>query len=272
MNTTMNINFLSENITDTQIIEFFNAVRYENADMSIQLCNDNIERLNNQIANLKDKYTLEEVAAFKSKLEVEQESKKSFERIKEETINNYNNVIASMTSLNSENKGNNTDVVRTVLRVLASWNNNKLVKYVIIPVFSSPELYNALEAIHINSKAGEDGNIAMSKEVKAAYKAASAELERIIKVMFSLPFETKYTSKTRVKLTAEDKKLLHDCYITGFRNKFNVDDKTGIVSFEKRNINTLVKTKKDRKTGKVTYDYSRLAGTICNIVIKHYFA
>lgn len=112
----------------------------------------------------------------------------------------------------------------------------------------------------------------MSKEVKEAYKMAADELERIIKVTFSLPFETEYTSKTRVKLTAEDKKLLNDCYVKGFSNKFDTDDETGKVTFKKRQINTLVKAKKDRKTGKITYDYSGLASTISNIVIKHYFA
>lgn len=101
---------------------------------------------------------------------------------------------------------------------------------------------------------------------------AADELERIIKVTFSLPFETEYTSKTRVKLTAEDKKLLNDCYVKGFSNKFDTDDETGKVTFKKRQINTLVKAKKDRKTGKITYDYSGLASTISNIVIKHYFA
>lgn len=116
------------------------------------------------------------------------------------------------------------------------------------------------------------GNLDKSKEVKEAYKKASAELETIIKKTFSLPFETPYTDKTRVKLTAEDKKLLNDCYIKGFSNKFDVDDEKGTVSFKKRQINTLVKAKKNRKTGEITYDYSGLASTITNIVIKHYFA
>ena len=111
----------------------------------------------------------------------------------------------------------------------------------------------------------------MSKEVKDAYKKASQELESIIKTTFSLPFATEYTDKTRVKLTAEDKKLLNDCYIKGFSNKFDTDD-DGVVTFKKRQINTLVKAKKDRKTQEVTYDYSGLASTISNIVIKHYFA
>jgi hypothetical protein len=177
-----------------------------------------------------------------------------------------------MSVKNKDGYGNKKDVVRTVLRVLGSWNNSKLVKYAIIPAFESPALYEALETIHINSKAGENGNITMSKEVKDAYKKASDELETIIKTTFSLPFETPYTDKTRVKLTAEDKKLLNDCYIRGFKNKFDTDDETGIVTFKKRTVNTLVKAKKDRKTGTMTYDYSGLASTISNIVIKHYFA
>lgn len=111
----------------------------------------------------------------------------------------------------------------------------------------------------------------MSKEVKQAYKSASQELERIIKVTFSLPFETPYTSKTRVKMTAEDKKLLNDCYIKGFKNKFSQDD-SGKVSFSSRQLTKLVKEKKDKKTGEMKYDYSGLATTISNIVIKHYFA
>ena len=111
----------------------------------------------------------------------------------------------------------------------------------------------------------------MSKEVKEAYKTASTQLENIIKTTFSLPFETPYTDKTRVKLTADDKKLLNDCYIRGFSNKFDTDEDTGKVTFKKRQINTLVKAKKNRKTGKMEYDYSGLASTISNIVIKHYF-
>ena len=111
-----------------------------------------------------------------------------------------------------------------------------------------------------------------SKEVKDAYKKASQELETIIKTTFSLPFETPYTTKTRVKLTAEDKKLLNDCYIKGFRNKFLTDDTTGKVSFEKRQIKTLVKGKMNKKTRQMEYDYSGLASTICDIVVKHYFA
>lgn len=268
----LQINFYAQNITEDLRSELMTAVEHEACSMNIQLLNDSISKLEKKIANENDNYTVEEVQAFQVQLDTAIESRTKFEKTLADTLNTYNKVIATMSEKNADHFGNNKDVVRTVLRVLGSWDNSKLVKYAIIPAFQSPTLYEALEAIHINSSADDDGHLVMSKEVKEAYKKASAELETIIKTTFSLPFETPYTAKTRVKLTAEDKKLLNDCYIKGFSNKYDVDDEKGTVSFKKRQINTLVKAKKNRKTGEITYDYSGLASTIANIVIKHYFA
>lgn len=278
MATTLSINFYKKNITEELRNEFHSAISYENADMNIQLLDTDISRLETRITNLKnneDKTEEEkavELADLTAKLEEKKVLRSEFEQKKADLVEVYNKVVSAMSEKNADHFGNNKDVVRTVLRVLATWNNSKLVKYAIIPAFKDETLYNALETIHVTSKAGENGNLVMSKEVKEAYKTASAQLETIIKTTFSLPFETPYTDKTRVKLTAEDKKLLNDCYIRGFSNKFDTDEDTGKVSFKKRQINTLVKAKKNHKTGKMEYDYSGLATTIANIVIKHYFA
>lgn len=273
----LNINFLNKNATLKMTEEFMTAVTHEECKMNIQLLKDDISRLKTRIANIEkneDKTPEQkevETEALSVQLKETELTLEEAEKDSAETLETYNSVISAMTEENHDHFKNNADVVRTVLRVLATWNNSKLVKYAIIPAFKSPALYKALESIHVNSKAGEDGQIVMSKEVKEAYKSASKELETIIKTTFSLPFETPYTDKTRVKLTAEDKKLLHDSYVKGFRNKFKVDDKTGEVNFETRQVNTLVKAKKNKKTGKMEYDYSALATVICNIVIKHYF-
>lgn len=278
MATTLSINFYKKDITKELRNDFHSAISYENADMNIQLLDMDISRLETRITNLKnneDKTEEEkavELADLTAKLEEKKVLRSDFEQKKADLVEVYNKVVSAMSEKNADHFGNNKDVVRTVLRVLATWNNSKLVKYAIIPAFKDETLYNALETIHVTSKAGEDGNLVMSKEVKEAYKTASAQLENIIKTTFSLPFATPYTDKTRVKLTAEDKKLLNDCYIRGFSNKFDTDEDTGKVSFKKRQINTLVKAKKNRKTGKMEYDYSGLASTIANIVIKHYFA
>ena len=277
----LSINFYAGNINDTLKAEFMQAVNHETADMTIAYLNDAISRLQKQADSLRkdiDENGDDEGFSKTRKLDGILANIATNEKAKDKAVEDseatqevYDKVVTAMSLRNKDGFGNSKDVVRTVLRVLGSWDNSKLVKYAIIPAFESPELYEALQAIHINSKAGDDGNLVMSKEVKEAYKKASAELETIIKKTFSLPFETPYTDKTRVKLTAEDKKLLNDCYIKGFSNKFDTDD-DGVVTFKKRTINTLVKAKKDRKTQEVTYDYSGLASTISNIVIKHYFA
>lgn len=273
----LNINFLNQEATIDQTKDFMLAVEHEESEMTIQLIKDDITRTKKRLDNLDSSETKteeqkdlerkaleEKLAELEKDLESEQENS-AFTR---ET---YEKVIADMTQENHDHFKNDKDVVRTVLRVLATWNNSKLVKYAIIPAFESPALYEALEAIHINSNAGEDGALVMSKEVKEAYKKASQELETIIKKTFSLPFATPYTEKTRVKLTAEDKKLLNDCYVKGFKNNFSIDEKTGSVNFNKRQINTLVKAKRNKKTNKMEYDYSGLADCISAIVIKHYF-
>lgn len=281
-NTTLSINFYSATINEALKNEFMQAINHELAGMNIESLNDSISRLEKQVSSIQkdiDDNGDDEVGTKQKKLDGinvtitdNKDARTKCEESQAQTLDIYNKVVSAMSEKNKDHFGNNKDVVRTVLRVLATWDNSKLVKYAIIPAFQSPALYEALEAIHVNSKAGDNGNIVMSKEVKEAYKKASQELETIIKTTFSLPFETPYTSKTRVKLTAEDKKLLNDCYIKGFSNKFDVDDEKGTVSFKKRQVNTLVKAKKNRKTGEITYDYSGLASTIANIVIKHYFA
>lgn len=279
---TLAINFYASNITNELKEEFQQAISHELADMNIEALNDSISRLEKRASSIRkdidengddDVYSkTRKLDGILASIEDNKEEWTKCEEAKEETLEVYNKVVTAMSEKNADHFGNSKDVVRTVLRVLATWDNSKLVKYAIIPAFKSPALYEALETIHINSKAGDDGNLVMSKEVKEAYKKASQELETIIKTTFSLPFETPYTDKTRVKLTAEDKKLLNDCYIKGFSNKFDVDDEKGTVSFKKRQVNTLVKAKKNRKTGEITYDYSGLASTISNIIIKHYFA
>jgi len=281
-NNILSINFYNVTITDELKNEFMQAVSYELASMAITMLDETMNRLHKQALSIQkdiDENGDDDTGTKQKKLDgvtvsikdAENEKVKA-ETLQAETLEVYNKVITAMTEKNADHFGNSKDVVRTVLRVLATWDNSKLVKYAIIPAFKSPELYEALEDIHINSKAGDNGNIVMSQQVKNAYKKASSELETIIKTTFSLPFETPYTVKTRVKLTADDKKLLNDCYIKGFTNKFKVSDESGIISFKKRQINTLVKVKKNRKTGEVAYDYSGLASTIANIVIKHYFA
>lgn len=267
--TTLNINFLSDNATIEMKNEFFTAVKHEETFMLISQSEETIEKLEKSLK--KDDITEEEIKALKSKLTAEKQVLETLNTSLFETKDTYNKVIADMTKKNENHFGNKLEVVRNVLRVLATWDNSRLVKFALVETFKGEALHDALETIHINSKSNEDGCLIMSKDVKEAYKKASNELESIIKNTFSLPFATSYTDKTRVKMNADDKKLLNDCYVKGFRNKFSQNEATGVVDFAGRQVNTLVRGKKDKKTGKITYNYSGLYQTVCQIVMKHYF-
>lgn len=273
----LNINFMKTNGTGIHN-EFMTAIDHEFYELNIVDTKDRISKTEKQVAhldkefedgNISDDEYEKKLAGLESKLADLRKDLESFQKSSNETLDTYSKVITAMTIKNENGFGNDRDTVRTVLRVLATWNNQRLVKYAIIPAFQSPALYNALNTIHVTSKAWVDGQTVISQEVKDAYKKASAELERIVKTTFSLSFETDYTYKTRVKLTAEDKKLLNDCYIKGFKNVFDTNS-IGVTSFTTREINTLVKVKTNKK-GVTTYDYSGLASTIAMIVIKHYF-
>lgn len=267
--TTLNINFLSENATIEMKNEFFTAVKHEETSMLISVCNDKIARLEKDLK--KDDITEEEVKALKSKLTAEKQVLETLNTSLSETKDIYNKVIADMTKKNENHFGNKLEVVRNVLRVLATWDNKSLIKYALVETFEGEALHDALETIHINSKPNDDGCLVLTKEVKEAYKKASNELESIIKNTFSLSFPTSYTDKTRVKMNADDKKLLNDCYVKDVDNNMSKNEATGVVDFAGRMVKTLVKSKKNKRTGKVTYDYSGLYQVITKIVMKHYF-
>lgn len=276
-NTYLAINFYAENLSTQSRSEFMDAVDHENALMGIEDCKNRIASTESRISNIQKNKDMsvedkkKAVDAENVKLEKLKTEKAEYEETAESTREVYDKVFAAMTVKNTDHFGNNPDVVRTVLRVLASVESPNFIKDAIIPAFQNPDLYNALETIHITSKASDDGALVMSKEVKDAYKKASAELETIIKTTFSLPFESVYTIKTRVKLTAEDKKLLHECYVKDFNDARDTNDETGAITIGKRTVKRLVKTKRNKKTNEVTYDYSGLAGVISKIVLKHYF-
>ena len=138
--TTLSINFYADNMTDELKNEFAQAVSHESADMNIQLLNDSIAKLEKKIVNENGNYSSEEVQAFQVQLASAKESRIKFEDSQAQTLEAYNKVVSAMSEKNKDHFGNNKDVVRTVLRVLATWDNSKLVKYAIIPAFQSPAL------------------------------------------------------------------------------------------------------------------------------------
>lgn len=260
----LKINFLNNNATINQISEFAQAVRYELCDMTKKMNLDAIAKQAKIVANEKGTYDENEIATAQIKIDKLEAENVKLSTTMEELYTVYNSIIEAMTLPNDKNYSNNADNVRTVLRVVACAENSKLYKYAIIPAFKNESLYNCLEAIHVNNEVTEEGYSTNTKDRVALYKSAQEELDNIMRDTFSLSIATPYTTALRVKLNAQDRKVLHDCYIKGFSNRFDKDD-NGAITFKSRKYNTAVK--KNRK-GEI--DYSGLATDIAKIVISKY--
>ena len=261
----LKINFLNNDTTINQTKELAQAVRFELCDMTKKMNLDMIAKQAKIVANKKGTHDEDEIATAQAKIDKLEAENVKLDTIMEELRIVYDDVIEAMTMPNDKGYSNNADTVRTVLCVVACAENSKLYKYAIIPAFENETLYNCLEAIHVNNDVVEEGYSTNNKERVALYKSAQQELDNIMRDTFSLPIATPYTTALRVKLNAQDRKVLHDCYIKGFSNKFDTDSDTGVITFKSRKYNTAVK--KNRK-GEI--DYSGLATDIAKVVISKY--
>lgn len=259
----LKINFLNEQATVAQVKELADAVQFERCDMIKTMNLESISKQNKIIANKNNKYDEDEISAAQAKLEKLQAENKDLSETMEKLRSNYDAVITSMTIPNDKGYANNADTVRTVLRVIACADNSKLYKHAIVPAFKDECLYNCLESIHVNNDVAEEGYSTNSKERVALYKSAQSQLDNIMRDTFSLPIETVYTTALRVKLNAQDRKVLHDVYVKGFSNKFDKND-NGEITFLSRKYNTAVKKTRNG------VDYSGLATDIAKLVIAKY--
>lgn len=259
----LKINFLNEQATVAQVKELADAVRFEFCDMVKAMNTDAIAKQAKIVANEKGNYDEDEVASAQAKMDKLQAENEKLSTTMEELRPNYDSVVTAMTLPNEKGYSNNADTVRTVLRVVACAENSKLYKYAIIPAFQNEDLYNCLEAIHVNNEVVEEGYSTNSKERVALYKSAQEQLDNIMRDTFSLPVATVYTTGLRVKLNAQDRKVLHDVYVKGFSNKFDKKD-SGEIAFLSRKYTTAVKKTRNG------VDYSGLATDIAKLVISKY--
>ena len=138
-NTTLSINFYSVTINEALKNEFMQAISHELAGMNIEALTESIDRLDKQVTSLRKDISDngdDEAGTKQKKLDGilatisdNEETRTKCEESQTQTLEVYERVVSVMSEKNKDHFGNNKDVVRTVLRVLATWNNSKLVKY-----------------------------------------------------------------------------------------------------------------------------------------------
>lgn len=237
------------------------AVNYALNSMLMDKCEESIAKKQAIIDN--EKSTQAQVELAKEELATLKEELTKLNATRKNLASVYKEVFDTMTGA-----GNSHLQVKSALNMVAVARKPMLAKYAVH--FESEELKNALDIIHNPNNASNTGLTKNGKDTKKAVADADASLETIIKTYYSLPFESAYNSKFRVKLNATNKKVLNDCYVTGVRNKCTKDKLTGRTKKVNQTTSTLVTSKK--KDGKETFDYTKLNKTVNDIVLPQYFA
>lgn len=262
----LNINFVNPTITEENVLKLATTVKFEELDMLLSLNNDNIKSLQTKIENKQSKYTDEEIEVFKSQVEtLELENIEIAEKV-EEVRPVYDEVVSVIASAGKDEFCNGEENVRNILRVVACAENSKLFKYALLSAIDNDDLFSAMEVCHDIDNNNEFGNSSQTKELKESYKQAESQIQNILKTTLSLPFESEYTSSLRVKFNGTDLKLLHECYVTGFSNKFESKDESKSTQFVGREVKKLITSKTNSK-GEVTRNFKKFAETVCKLAI-----
>ena len=266
----LHINFLSETINDENALHLGIAVKFEQLDMTLSVISDKIVSLNKKIENKNGKLTIAQVEGYKSeKAELEKEMQEINAKVAE-CRPFYDLVVGEMVKTEGE-YANSEKAVRNILRVIASAENTKLEKYALMDFVDDSTLetlFNAFETCHTLVSCNEVGIASATKEVKKAYADAESTIQSILKNALSLPFATPYTEKIRVKFNGTSMHKLHESYVKSYSNKYDKDKKENTITFKSCNARTIIQKKED-KDGKVKYNYTDFAKTLCVLAIEY---
>lgn len=276
---TMRTNVLRNNISDDKAQDFNAAVKFELKAMTMQKIDNDIEAIQRKLESKRASLTKVERDGLHATIDSLKADRDKVEASMENLKERHFKVVTAMTIKNAEGQGNDALRVRNVLRVLATTTKDtdyargsQLVKYALLSDVNVDKLYAAMQQIHVlrnGDTINDDGSITTGGATQKAYKEAKSIIESTMKQLFSLPYETEYTEKFRVRMNAKDFALLHDSYVTGFNNQFSDSKKDNNEEryFKDITVNTMIKEKKNRKTGTVTYNYSRLSQVLCKLVV-----
>ena len=269
----LQINFLADVENNEKVNATFNAVRYELLDMEIELNNDQISSLEKKIENKNDSYTDEEVEGFMSKKKaLGVENKKKFDEM-ENLLGDYTTVITTIEKTamvldNGDTVQNDFNAVRNIFRIVACGENSKCFKKAIINDIKLDSLYENFMAIHdcTNSDLyNENGARLNNKSAQDAYKALNAEIQGLLKSMFSISLENEYTKKVNTKVNKTDLALLHETFVTGCSVDYVVDNKNHTKTYNGVSLKTAIR--KSIKDEKITYSDRSFKETLAKIAM-----
>ncbi len=270
----LQINFLADANDTSKVDATFNAVRYELLNMEIALNNDQLVSLEKKIENSNSSYTNEEVEGFKSKKVTLEADNEKMSAEMDTLQSDYDTVITTIANTkmildNGKTVQNDINSVRNIFRIVACGENRKCFKKAILNNVKLDSLYENLMAIHDCTNPdlyNENGARLNNKSAQDAYKALNAEIQGLLKSMFSIPLQNEYTKKVNTKVNKTDLALLHETFVTGCNIDYIIDNKNHTKTYNGVSLKTsITKTVKDGEA--VTYKDRSFKETLAKIAM-----
>lgn len=239
------------------------ALNYQYQDLRSYAVQDQIKSLQNKIANKTGKYTNTQIKGFKEELEVAKTNLESAKRLMAYHKASFDTVIEL-------SEGDEAHVER-LLRLFASWYDNKYVGYVLsLEDFGENNIEKIASAMsQIHDTYDKYGFIDVDEKTK---KRCTKMLNGVFRTLFSI-FSDSNPFFRQMKLTYVKKDSdgnvngellhkIHQTWISGLRENIKRDD-DGNVS---RSQSTLVHGISIKKVNGVKkYDIKKFAKTICSV-------
>ena len=266
----MKLNFLA-NFNEETINAITTAVQYE-ANLMLQTMNDEaIAKQDKIIANQKGGYSEDEIKVAKDKKSKLEETNAELVIANAELEPRYKSTLEVVTSANNGHVSNDLVAFRNILRLVACSDNSKFFRYAIITDVDFSTFYDLFEKCHsIDGDFDDNGMRVYLNQAWNTHKDIKAEIEKILKKMFSLVADSDLTKKVTIRFNKTDLGILHECYVTGLTVSAK-KDKNGEVVVGDYKFRTVITRKKD-KDGNDKFEGDKFKELIAKIAFGKLYA
>lgn len=264
----MIIKNLADMANKTLVAQFSNAIAWEKCDMLLRL---NYDSQKKQTAIINgDTSSKEEVELAEKRLEKLHKEEEELILQQAECQDDYDRVMAEVSSAHNEFSSNSPEVLRNILRLSCCDDNANFFKLAIITDETFASFYDAMVSLHDMESAeiAENGLRQYSPQAMKQAESLEVEIQGLIKSLFSISIENNFTKKINVKFNKTDMNCLHETFVSGLAvsvSKSKHGNSSNGVEFR------YAIEKINKKDGTVEYKGARFKETIAKLAFNKLF-
>lgn len=266
----MKMNYVA-NTENKEIVEkMLDAITWEKCDMLLTLNADAQKKQSEIISS--DESTVDEIKVATSKLEKLQKEEAILKDEQDSVDDVHSFVLETVKSAKNDFTSNDETAFRNVLRLSACDENSKFFKLAILTETKFDIFYDSMVSLHDmeSDEVGENGLRTYSADMKKEADLLSANIQGIVRTMFSVPIENDLTKKINVKFNKADMNAVHECFVSGLNVDISKNKKTGTNTVDGMSFRYAI-GKNVSKDGTVTYKGVRFKETLAKIAFVKLF-